>query len=152
MTDQNNTKVSCTSHVKEGFVVTAGIRVPDSSSIFTLVKKVCSAGSFLGNKYNRQNAELSKAIWNNKGPRSEGGDYEKRTNFCNWYLQAVATWRCSGPKLTSTDKAWFHLTGCISRQNNSYWSSINPRQTFEVALHDQKIGVWCVHVFGTSIV
>jgi hypothetical protein len=24
-----------------------------------------------------------------------------------------------------------------------YWSSINPRQTFEVPLHDQKIGVWC---------
>jgi hypothetical protein len=24
-----------------------------------------------------------------------------------------------------------------------YWSSINQRQTFEVPLHDQKIGVWC---------
>jgi hypothetical protein len=49
------------------------------------------------------------------------------------------------PKLTFfTDEAWFHLSGYINVQNNRYWSSINPRQTFEVPLHDQKIGVWCV--------
>jgi hypothetical protein len=48
------------------------------------------------------------------------------------------------PKLTFfTDEAWFHLSGYINAQNNRYWSSINPRQTFEVPLHDQNIGVWC---------
>jgi hypothetical protein len=48
------------------------------------------------------------------------------------------------PKLTVfTDEAWFHLRGYISAQNNRYWCSINPKQTFEVPLHDQKIGVWC---------
>jgi hypothetical protein len=30
----------------------------------------------------------------------------------------------------------------ISAHNNRYWKSINPRQTFEVLLHDQKIGAW----------
>jgi hypothetical protein len=48
------------------------------------------------------------------------------------------------PKLTFfTDEAWFHLSGYISAQNSKYWRSINPKQTFEVPLHDQKIGVWC---------
>jgi hypothetical protein len=42
-----------------------------------------------------------------------------------------------------TNETWFHLSGCISAQNNRYWSSINPRQTFEVPLYDQKIGVLC---------
>jgi hypothetical protein len=31
----------------------------------------------------------------------------------------------------------------LNAQNNRYWCSINPRQTFEVPLHDQKIGVCC---------
>jgi hypothetical protein len=48
------------------------------------------------------------------------------------------------PKLTFfIDEAWFHLSGYINAQNNRYWSSINPKQTFELLLHDQKIGVWC---------
>jgi hypothetical protein len=47
------------------------------------------------------------------------------------------------PKLTFfSDEAWFRLSGYINAQNNMYWSSINPKQTFEVPLHDQKIYVW----------
>jgi hypothetical protein len=42
-----------------------------------------------------------------------------------------------------TDEAWFHLNGYINAQNKRYWSSINPKQTFDVPLHDQKICVWC---------
>jgi hypothetical protein len=70
-------------------------------------------------------------------------DYGRRTHFCNWFLQAVHK-GVLDPKLTFfTDEAWFHLSGYINAQNNRYWSSINPKQTFEVPLHDQKIGVWC---------
>jgi hypothetical protein len=37
------------------------------------------------------------------------------------------------PKLTFfTDEAWFHLSGYINAQNNRYWGSINPKQTFEM--------------------
>jgi hypothetical protein len=62
----------------------------------------------------------------------------RRTLFCDWFLQAVHD-GVLDPKLTFfTDQAWFHLSGYINAQNNRYWSSINPRQTF-----DQKIGVWC---------
>jgi hypothetical protein len=70
-------------------------------------------------------------------------DYGRRTHFCNWLLQAVHD-GVLYPKLTFfTDEAWFHLSGYISAQNNRYWSSINLKQTFEVPLCDQKIGVWC---------
>jgi hypothetical protein len=74
---------------------------------------------------------------------TEEGDYGRRTHFCNRFLQAVHD-GVLAPKLTLfTDEAWFHLSGYISAQNNRYWSSINPRQTFEVPLYDQKIGVLC---------
>jgi hypothetical protein len=65
------------------------------------------------------------------------------------------------PKLTSfTDEASLHLSGHISAQNNRQWSNINPRQTSEVPLYDQKICVWCTitatrivgHIFKTAIV
>jgi hypothetical protein len=39
------------------------------------------------------------------------------------------------------DEDWFHLSGYITAQNNTYWSIVNLRQTFEICLHDQKIGV-----------
>jgi hypothetical protein len=38
----------------------------------------------------------------------------------------------------------------ISAQGSSCWSSINPRQTFEVPVHDQKIGVFCA-IIATQI-
>jgi hypothetical protein len=63
--------------------------------------------------------------------------------FVTGFLQAVHD-GVLDPKLTFfTDETWFHLSGYISAQNNRYWSIINPKQTFEVPLHDQKIGVWC---------
>jgi hypothetical protein len=74
---------------------------------------------------------------------TEECDYGRRTHICNWFLQAVHD-GVLDPKLTFfTDEAWFHQSGYNDAQNNRYRSSINPRQTFEVPLHDQKIGVWC---------
>jgi hypothetical protein len=73
----------------------------------------------------------------------EEGDYGRRTHFCNWFVQAVHD-SVLDPELTFfTDEAWFHLSGYISAQNSRYWSSINPRQMFEVPLRDQKIGMCC---------
>jgi hypothetical protein len=70
-------------------------------------------------------------------------NYGRRKHFCNWFLQAVHN-SVLEPKLTFyTDEAWFHLSGYINAQNNRYWSSINLKQTFEMPLQDQKIGVWC---------
>jgi hypothetical protein len=70
---------------------------------------------------------------------TEEGDYGRRTHFCNWFLQTVHD-DILDQKLTFfNDEAWFHLSGYINAQNNRYWSSINPRQIFEVPLHDKKM-------------
>jgi hypothetical protein len=65
---------------------------------------------------------------------------------------AGSTWRCSCPKTYIFH--WWRLipSGYISAQNNRYWSSINPRQTFELPLHDQKMCHYCymnsrAHIF-----
>jgi hypothetical protein len=73
----------------------------------------------------------------------EEGDYGRRTQFFNWFFQAVHDGVLNPKLIFFTDEAWFHLSGYINYQKNRYWSSINPRQAFEVPLHDQKIGVWC---------
>jgi hypothetical protein len=51
---------------------------------------------------------------------AEDGDYKKRTNFCNWFLQAVY-YSALDPKLALfTDEAWFHLSEYIIAKNNRY--------------------------------
>jgi hypothetical protein len=42
------------------------------------------------------------------------------------------------------------VSGYINAQNNIYWSTINFRQTLQVSLYDQKIGVWCA-IMATQI-
>jgi hypothetical protein len=82
---------------------------------------------------------------------TEEGDYERRMHFCNWLLWTVHD-GVLDPKFTFfTDKAWFHLSRYINAQNNRYWSSINLKQTFEVPLYDQKIGVWCANTVSQTV-
>jgi hypothetical protein len=66
------------------------------------------------------------------------GEHIFVTGFCGQYMQ------CSWPKtcISFTEEAWFHLSGYINAQNNTYGSNINLQQTSEVPLHDQ-ISVWC---------
>jgi hypothetical protein len=62
------------------------------------------------------------------------------THSCGQYMTIFFT-QNSHISLINTDEALFHQTGSISAHNSRYLSSINPRQTFEVNFHDQKIGV-----------
>jgi transposase len=48
-----------------------GIRIPTSSTILRLVKKVRSTGSFLDKKYTRQNAVLTEETLDEIGSRLE---------------------------------------------------------------------------------
>jgi hypothetical protein len=48
-----------------------GVRIPASSTILRLVKKVHSTGSFLGKKYTRQNAVLTEETLDEIGARFE---------------------------------------------------------------------------------
>ena len=70
-------------------------------------------------------------------------DYDKRVQFCNWFNTQVHD-GILDPQLTFfTDEAWFNLSGYVNSQNNRHWGAENPHVTFEIPLHDQKIGVWC---------
>jgi hypothetical protein len=69
--------------------------------------------------------------------------------FCSWLLGEHDV---LDSELTFvTDEAWLFLSGCVSAQNNRYCNSINLRQTLEVPLHDQMIGVCCA-ITTTQIV
>lgn len=70
-------------------------------------------------------------------------DHEKRITYCNWFFQHVADGILDPQLLFVTDEAWFHLNGYVNSQNNRYWATENPHETFQMPLHDIKVGVWC---------
>jgi hypothetical protein len=71
----------------------------------------------------------------------EENDCDRRKLFCNRFSRAVPG-GVLDPKLTFfTHEAWFYLNGCINVQSSRCWSSIYPRQAFEIPLHGHKIGV-----------
>jgi hypothetical protein len=74
---------------------------------------------------------------------SEGGNYERKMNFCNWFLWVVYDSVLETELTFFTDNIWFHLSANINAQNNRFWSNINPREAFEVPLHNQMIGEQC---------
>jgi hypothetical protein len=65
----------------------------------------------------------------------------KITRFCNWFLWSVHDGLLD-PKITFfADEAWFHLSACISAQNNGYWSSINLRHVSSTPSWAED---WCI--------
>lgn len=41
-----------------------------------------------------------------------------------------------------SDKAHFHLSGSVNKQNMRYWSPDNPRQLHRRPLHSQRVTIW----------
>ena len=53
--------------------------------------------------------------------------------------------------LLCSDKAHFHLSGFVNKQNYRYWAKANPWQHHERPLHSQWVTVWCaVADFGNT--
>jgi hypothetical protein len=73
-----------------------GVRIPASSTILRLVKKVCSIGSFLDKKYTRQNAVLTEEMLDKIGARLE---YSPRKSLARLAQQAqvskTTVWRAT---------------------------------------------------------
>ena len=42
-----------------------------------------------------------------------------------------------------SDKAHFHLTGYMNKQNYRYWADSNRKEVHERPLHSSKVTVWC---------
>jgi hypothetical protein len=79
-----------------------------------------------------------------------GGDYE-RMHYCDQFWGAVHDSFLDSKPIFFTVEAFFHVSGYVSAQNNRYWSSIDPRETSELPLYDQKIymicNYCCTHMF-----
>lgn len=58
--------------------------------------------------------------------------FREKNAFLNDILLPITDGALDHKLIFFTNKAWFYLRGCINAQNNSYWSSANPRQTSEV--------------------
>ena len=72
-------------------------------------------------------------------------DRENRVNCCQRILANVPP---TAIVLTS-GKAYFHLTGCVNKQNFQYWAGANPHELHERLLHSERVTVCCaVGEFG----
>lgn len=59
------------------------------------------------------------------------GDAERRTIFCNWYLQKIQTNRHFARSVIWSDEAYFSSAGVFNRNNTRYWHQENLRLIFE---------------------
>jgi hypothetical protein len=42
-----------------------------------------------------------------------------------------------------TDQAYFHLSGCVTKQIFRFWAEENPQQLHQRPLHSARMTVWC---------
>ena len=66
-------------------------------------------------------------------------DHETRVACCKDILENVP----ADTILITSDKAHFHLSGFVNKQNFRYWSESNPRELHERPLHSERVTVWC---------
>src|SRR5579872_7232922 len=71
-------------------------------------------------------------------------DPERRLEFCLWYRQKVQLEPFFSSSVIWTDEAYISSAGIFNRNNEHYWSNINPHRN--VAVHSQGrfgFSVWC---------
>lgn len=69
-------------------------------------------------------------------------DYNKRKIYCQKMLEIFSE-ENGMDNVYFSDESHFHLEGYVNRQNCRYWSSSNPKQKHQKALHSPKVTVWC---------
>jgi hypothetical protein len=71
-------------------------------------------------------------------------DQESRVDYCTWFQNFLVE---EGEEILDvtffTDEARFHRSEYANSQNTCLWSSENPHEFKAMALHDQKVGLWC---------
>ena len=79
----------------------------------------------------------------------EEGDAAKRLVFSQQMLDLINRNKEVLNNLIMSDKAHFHLTGLVNKQNCQYWSDRHSRELIQKPLHSSKVTVWCaVAVFA----
>jgi len=81
-----------------------------------------------------------------------GDDFEKRLQFCEQMMEAIANNEDFANHIVFSDEATFYLNGCVNRHNSRYWSDSNPHWMDAVhTQYPQKVNVWCGIVGGHII-
>ena len=70
-------------------------------------------------------------------------DYLKRKNFAAWFIRQCQFDSDFLHRILYSDKAHFHLNGCVNKQNSRFWSIENPEIIKPIPLHSKKVTVWC---------
>ena len=70
------------------------------------------------------------------------GDFERRADFCSWFLQKDEEDPTFVGRLIMSDEAHFGLNECVNRQNFRFWGSENPMDIREISLHSEQVTVW----------
>jgi hypothetical protein len=71
-------------------------------------------------------------------------DHQSRADYCTWFQNFLVE---EGEEILDvtffTDEVRSHPSEYVNSQNTRLWSSENPHEFKEMALHDLKVGVWC---------
>lgn len=68
-------------------------------------------------------------------------DYQKRMQFCEWFLVTLASNENFLDELMFTDEAKFFIDGAVSSSHARYWSLINTHQSVEKSLDKRGVMV-----------
>lgn len=70
-------------------------------------------------------------------------DHRQRRAFADWALEQLEADPHFGRKIIFSDEAHFWMNGYVNKQNCRIWSENNPHEVHQVAMHPQKVTVWC---------
>ena len=78
-------------------------------------------------------------------------DHRSRHAFSDWVMEKFEVDPAFNQKIIFSDEAHFWMNGYVNKQNCRYWSSENPMEIQERALHPQKVTVWYELWYGGII-
>jgi hypothetical protein len=78
-------------------------------------------------------------------------DKANRLQFCNQFLDLVNNNRNIVNSSLMSDKAHFHMSGDVNKQNCRFWAANNPRELHQRPLQSAKVTVWCA-IFSGGII
>jgi len=79
-------------------------------------------------------------------------DFERRLNYCNWFLENYNVNRVFHHEILFSDESRFTNLGMFNRQNTRYWSKENQRLVREGAFQERfGVNVW-LGVIGLNVI
>lgn len=73
----------------------------------------------------------------------KANDHRQRREFAQWAVDQLAADQDFGKKIIFSDEAHFWMNGYVNKQNCRIWDDANPHEIHQMAMHPQKVTVWC---------